>query len=169
MKKIFASMLFGIVISTMCNQAEAQVKWIVGGNMGMAIASGGGATSTDFTFGPMGEVLFGKGLAVGTEFDITTSSSVAITWPVYFKYYFSIPGSNIKPYAAAGFGLVFQTGGPYFFIPFGGGANFGVARNLYVSADLTLGPTFVGSPFPGAPSTTLFNIVIRPGIRYEIR
>lgn len=169
MKKIFASMLFGIVISTMCNQAEAQVKWIVGGNMGMAIASGGGATSTDFTFGPMGEVLFGKGLAVGTEFDITTSSSVAITWPVYFKYYFSIPGSNIKPYAAAGFGLVFQTGGPHFFIPFGGGANFGVARNLYVSADLTLGPTFVGSPFPGAPSTTLFNIVIRPGIRYEIR
>ena len=136
--------------------------------MGLGIASGGGATSTDFTFGPMGEVLFGKGPAVGTEFDITTSSSVAITWLSYFKYYFTIPGSNIKPYADAGMGLVFQTGGPYFFIPFGGGANFGVARNLAISADLTLGPTFLGSPAPGWPSVTLFNIVIRAGIRYEV-
>jgi hypothetical protein len=168
MKKTFGCLLFLFQLFAIGNTSHAQVKWIVGGNMGLAIASGGGASSTDFTFGPMAEVLFGKGLAVGTEFDITTASNVAITWPVYFKYYFSVPGSNIKPYAAAGLGLVFQTGGPYFFIPFGGGANFGVAKNLYVSADLTLGPTFVGSPFPGAPSTTLFNIVIRPGIRYEI-
>ncbi len=147
---------------------QSQVKWVVGGNMGLSITTGGGASSTDFTFGPMAEVMFGKGPAVGTEFDITTATGTPITWANYFKYYFTIPGSNIKPYAHAGFALIFQTGGPYVFIPFGGGASFGVARNLYVSADLTLGPVFVSSPFPGVPGTTNFNIVIRPGIRYEV-
>jgi hypothetical protein len=166
MKRIFGTVLCILLLSA--TGSNAQVKWIVGGNMGLSISSGGGATATDFTFGPMAEVLFGKGPAVGTEFDITTSTNVAITWATYFKYYFMIPGSNIKPYAHAGLGLVFATGGPYFFVPFGGGASFGVARNLYISADLTLGPVFLGSPFPGYPSQTNFNIVIRPGIRYEI-
>lgn len=156
---------FMIVAST---TASAQMKWIVGGNMGLSISTGGGASSTDFTFGPMAELMFGKGPAVGTEFSITTATGTPITWANYFKYYFTIPGSNIKPYAHAGFALVFVTGGPHVFIPFGGGASFGVARNLYVSADLTLGPQFVSSPFPGFPGITLFNIVIRPGIRYEI-
>lgn len=156
------------LLLTLSGTSQAQVKWIVGGNMGLSITSGGGASSTDFTFGPMAEVLFGKGPAVGTEFDITTATGTPITWANYFKYYFAIPGSTIKPYAHAGFALIFQTGGPYVFIPFGGGASFGVARNLYVSADLTLGPVFVSSPFPGVPGTTNFNIVIRPGIRYEI-
>jgi hypothetical protein len=147
--------------------AEGQVKWIVGGNMGLSITTGGGASSTDFTFGPMSEILFGKGPAVGTEFDITTATGTPITWATYFKYYFTIPGSNIKPYAHAGFALVFVTGGPYVFIPFGGGASFGVARNLYVSADLTLGPEFFNPTGISGAGTTLFVISIRPGIRYE--
>lgn len=149
------------------NPAPAQLKWVVGGNMGLSITTGGGGSSTDFTFGPMAELMFGKGPAVGTEFDITTASGTPITWANYFKYYFTIPGSNIKPYAHAGFALVFVTGGPYVFIPFGGGASFGVARNLYVSADLTLGPEFFNPTGISGAGITLFVISIRPGIRYE--
>lgn len=167
MKKFFGITSCILLLTAAGSQAEAQVKWIAGGNMGLSITTGGGGSSTDFTFGPMAEVVFGKGAAVGTEFDITTSSNVAITWATYFKYYFTIPGSNIKPYADAGFALVFATGGPYVFIPFGGGASFGVAKNLYVSADLTLGPEFFNpTGFTGA-GITLFVISIRPGIRYE--
>ncbi|MBI5475046.1 MAG: hypothetical protein HY961_22105 [Ignavibacteriae bacterium] len=161
------SLLFVATVGTL----HSQVKWIVGGNMGLGITTGSGYSSTDFTFGPMAEVLFNKNIGVGTEFDITTATGTPITWANYFKYYFTIPGSNIKPYAHAGLGLVFATGGPFFFIPFGGGASFGVAKNLYVSADLTLGPEFysVGGGFYGySQSTTLFIITIRPGIRYEI-
>lgn len=157
-----------ILLVLAMQSSHSQVKWVVGGNMGLSISTGGGASSTDFTFGPMAEVMFGKGPAVGTEFDITTATGTPITWASYFKYYFTIPGSNIKPYAHAGFALIFVTNGPHVFIPFGGGASFGVARNLYVSADLTLGPAFISSPFPGFPGTTAFNISIRPGIRYEI-
>ncbi len=150
------------------NSSHAQVRWIVGGNMGMSISSGGGGSSTDFTFGPNAEVLFNRNIALGSEFDITTAPGTPITWANYFKYYFAIPGSGIRPYADAGFALVFATGGPYVFIPFGGGAMFPVARNLYINADLTLGPEFYNpSGFSGA-GITLFIISIRAGVRYEI-
>jgi hypothetical protein len=150
------------------DSSRAQTHWIVGGNMGMSITSGGGGSSTDFTFGPMAEVLFNKHIAIGSEFDITTATGTPITWANYFKYYFAIPGSGIRPYADAGFALVFATGGPYVFIPFGGGSMFPVAKNLYINADLTLGPEFFNpSGFSGA-GITLFIISIRAGIRYEI-
>ncbi len=165
---LFFIMLLSLAILSN-NHSRAQVKWIVGGNMGLAIATGGGGSSTGFTFGPMAEVLFNKNAAVGSEFDITTTTGTPITWASYFKYYFTIPGSRIKPYADAGFGLVFVTGGPYVFIPFGGGANFPVSKNLYVSADLTLGPQFVSvGTGPFSQSFTFFNIIFRGGIRYEI-
>ena len=159
------SVIFFVILSCFLllpkDSSLAQVSWNVGGNMGMAIVTGGGGSATDFTFGPMAEVVFHKNIAIGSEFDITTGTGTPITWANYFKYYFTVPGSRIKPYADAGFGLVFVTGGPYVFIPFGGGANFPVARNLFVSADLTLGPEFV-------TGITLFAIIIRTGIRYEI-
>lgn len=118
-------------------------------------------SSADFTFGPNAEILFGKGLAVGTEFNIFTGTGTPIEWANYFKYYFTVPGSKIKPYGNAGFGLLFVTGGPYFDIRFGGGAGFPVARNLYVGPDLQLGPVF-------ATGNTRFVILIRGGIHYEI-
>lgn len=138
----------------------SQLRWGVGGNMGLAISTS--PSSADFTFGPQVELMFGKEMAVGTEFNFITSSSFAVEWADYFKYYFSIPGSKVKPYANVGFGLLFVSGGPYFDVRFGGGASFEVARNLFVSPDLQLGPVFI-------TGNTQFLIVIRGGIRYELQ
>ena len=168
--KRLSGMFVCVAILLSAGQSFADVKWMAGGNMGLAITTGSGLSSTDFTFGPAVEVLLNKNVALGTELDITTATGTPISWVTYFKYYFTIPGSGIKPYADAGFGLVFVTGGPFVEIPFGGGASFPVARNLYVSAEIQLGPEFysVGNQFFGGTfSTTLFIIAIRPGIRYE--
>jgi hypothetical protein len=148
------------VMSACSHHADAQVKWSVGGNMGLVITTS--PSSADFGFGPMSEVLIGKGPAVGTEFNIVTVSGTAVDWSTYFKYYFTIPGSKIKPYANVGFGLLFWTGGPFFNLRFGGGANFEVARNLYIAPDIQMGPVF-------ASGATPFTIAIRGGIRYEVQ
>lgn len=147
--------------ATAGNQAAAQVRWVVGGNMGLSIGSGGGDTQAGFHFGPMGEAVFNKQLAVGTEFNINTQTGTPIEWANYFKYYFAVAGSKIKPYADAGFGLYFVTGGPYFDLRFGGGAAFPVAKSLYIPAELQLGPAFY-------TGSTVFVILIRSGLRYEI-
>jgi len=141
--------------------SSAQVRWIAGGNMGLSIATGGGSTDAGFHIGPMGEVVFNKQFAVGSEFDINTQPGTPVEWANYFKAYFLVPGSKIKPYADGGFGLVFLTGGPYFDLRFGGGANFPVANKLYIPADLQLGPVFI-------TGFTRFVIIFRSGIRYEI-
>ena len=100
-------------------------------------------------------------MAVGTEFNINKQGGTPIEWANQFKYYFDVPQSNIKPYADGGFNLFFITGGPYFGIRFGGGANFPIAPNLYIPADLQLGPVF-------ASGSTVFYIAITSGIRYEL-
>jgi hypothetical protein len=105
--------------------------------------------------------VFSKTYGIRTAFFIGTQAGTPIEWQNLFRYYFLIKGSNIKPYAHAGFSLVFVTGGPYVGIPFGGGALFPIAKNLYVPADLTFGPIFGGG-------TTVFGVEIKGGIRYEI-
>ena len=109
-----------LLVASPAAQAQA-VKWTVGGNMGLSIASNTFATSAGFHFGPMGEVIFNKALAVGTEFNINTQAGTPIEWATYFKYYIDAKTVKIKPYVDAGFGLLFLTGGPYFGIRFGGG------------------------------------------------
>ncbi len=153
---------------------KAQVHWVVGGKMGLSIADG----NAGFQIGPMGEVLFNKNMAVGTELNINSQAGTPIEWEDYFKYYFDIPNSNIKPYANGGIGLYFFTGGPYFGIRFGGGANFEVAPNLYIPADIQLGPIFGYGPSTpainifgqeiGGSSSTIFAFAITTGIRYYI-
>lgn len=151
---ILVCIISGLTLATALS--SAQVKWMAGGKMGLSLLDG----NAGFQIAPMGEVLFGKGTAVGTELSINTQSGTPVDWGTYFKYYFTVPGTKIKPYADAGFGLWFYTGGPYFSINFGGGANFPIARNLYVPADLQLGPVF-------ATGTTVFYFAITSGIRYE--
>jgi hypothetical protein len=137
------------------------VKWVVGGNMGISIGSGGGGSSAGFHFGPMAEVIFNRQLAVGTEFNINTQTGTPIEWANYFKYYIDAKSAKIKPYVDGGFGLLLVTGGPYFGIRFGGGVGFQVAKGIYVGPDLQLGPVF-------ATGFTAFYITIRGGFRYEI-
>jgi len=153
-----------------------QVNWLLGMRLGLSIASGGpsvdivnpftgqkthqGGTSAGFQFGPTGEVIFSKDLAIVEAFNINTQSGTPIEWQNTFKYYFSIPKSKIKPYADAGFSLWFFTGGPYVSIPFGGGALFEVAPHVYIPADVQFGPIFVSG-------STQFVIEITTGIRYE--
>ncbi len=162
MKITVAGIACVLFLGLMCaGQAAAQVHWSAGGNMGLSIATGGGYTGAGFHIGPMGEVIFNKQFAVGTEFDINTQAGTPVEWANYFKAYFQVPGSKIKPYADGGFGLYFLTGGPYFDLRFGGGAEFPVAKNLYVPAEMQLGPVF-------ATGVTFFVIIIRSGIRYEI-
>jgi hypothetical protein len=155
-------------------ESQAQVSWIVGGRTGLTISDG----AAGFQIGPMAEVLFNRNMGVGTEFNINTTTGTPVDWQSYFKYYFDIPNSTIKPYADFGFGLIFVTGGPYFGIRFGGGANFQVAPNLFIPADLQLGPVFRGSSSPSfdffgqqvasAGGGTIFVVIISTGIRYYI-
>jgi hypothetical protein len=176
MKKVAVIVLFGFVALLLAaSSADAQVNWIVGMRLGMSLASGGKevefnqqtfqfeektSVKAGLQFGPMGEVIFNKNLAVVTAFNINTQAGTPIEWQNLFKYYFLIPGSKIKPYADAGFSLWFVTGGPYVGIPFGGGAMFPVAKNIYIPADLQFGPIF-------GTGTTVFGIEITSGVRFE--
>lgn len=176
MKKIFKIFLFAAILILFLSESTityAQVNWIVGGRTGLTISDG----AAGFQIGPMGEVLFNRNMGIGTEFNINTTTGTPVDWQSYFKYYFDIPNSDIKPYADFGFGLIFVTGGPFFGIRFGGGANFKVANNLYIPADLQLGPIFRGSSTPtfnnfgfttASVGGTIFVIVISTGIRYYI-
>jgi hypothetical protein len=160
------------------SSADSQTRWMVGGRLGMSLYTVsssapnyyyyyyGSSTSTSTTsaglqIGPMGEVIFNKQMAIGTEFNINTQGGTPIQWASYFKYYFAISGSTIKPYADAGFSLFFVTGGPYFGIQAGGGAMFEIAKNVYIPADLELGPVFLSG-------TTGFYLAVTSGIRYVI-
>ncbi len=157
MKRASLKILFivsGIVLAG--SSSAGQVRWMAGGKMGLSLLDG----TAGLQIAPMGEVLFGKGPAVGSELSINTQVGTPVEWGNYFKYYFTVPGSKIKPYADGGFGLWFYTGGPYFSLNFGGGANFPVAKNLFVPADLQLGPVF-------GNGGSIFYFAITSGIRYE--
>ena len=183
MKRFLALIaVIGLLSAGLISESQAQTKWVVGGRLGMSLYSAGGggggsyynyytgtyqsaggtsSTSAGLQLGPMAEVTFSKQFAIGTELDINTQGGTPIEWASYFKVYFNIPGSKIKPYADAGFNLFFYTGGPYFGIEGGGGANFPIAPNLYIPADLKLGPVF-------ASGSTVFYLAVTSGIRYEI-
>lgn len=170
-----------VITGFLSNSAVSQLRWIVGGRLGMSLYTvssasagyfdyfygyyvpGGSAstTSAGLQIGPMAEVLFNKQMAIGTEFNINTQGGTPIQWGNYFKYYFKLSGSTIKPYADAGFSLYFVTGGPYFGLQAGGGALFEIDKNLYIPAEIELGPVFL-------TGTTGFYLAVTSGIRYYI-
>jgi hypothetical protein len=149
-----------MMFSALPSEMTGQVRWMVGGKLGMSLVTGGGSTDAGLQIGPTGEVLLNKNMGIATEFTINTQPGTPVVWANYFKYYFDIPQSDIVPYADAGFFLDFVTGGPYFGINFGGGAHFPIAKNLYIPADIQLGPIFT--------TPARFTMAFTSGIRYII-
>jgi hypothetical protein len=158
MKKYYAIILFSI---TMVIGLNAQTRLLVGGKMGLSVLNSESSSESGFQLGPMGELLLDRNMSIGSEFTINTQSGTPIEWGNYFKYYFDTNQPSIRPYVNGGFSLWFYTGGPYLALRFGGGANFFVAPNLYIPADIQLGPVF-------ASGTTPFYLAFSSGIRYYI-
>jgi hypothetical protein len=159
--------------------------WSLGGNMGLSLLDG----SAGFHVTPMAELIFNGTMAVGTEFSINTQYGVPLFWYPYFKYYFNIGGSKLRPYASAGPVMTFNTpNAPSFGILFGGGVNIPIAHRLFLTPDVQFGPIFDvgGGEYPfvlsgyywgyqtygltsfSYPSQTVFAFSIRGGIRYEL-
>jgi hypothetical protein len=173
MKKLAAIMLVvGLVMCCAVAGVQAQNKWVVGGNMGLSLFEG----TAGFHVGPMAEFALNRNLAVGSEFTINTQGGTQAIWFSYVKYHFPISGSKLRPYGDAGFLLDFATGGPYFGFLGGGGVNIPMANRLSISPEIQLGPIFsVGGGTYGyggysytVKGTTIFAVIIRGGIRYEI-
>lgn len=155
--------------------AASQGSGIIGGRMGMSLytisttsynywygtTSSVSSTTAGFQIGFTGEYLFNKQMGIGSDLNINTQAGTPIEWATFFKMYFLVKGSDIRPYADGGFNLFFVTGGPYFGLRFGGGAMFKVARNIYIPADLQLGLVF-------PTGATVFYMAITSGIRYEL-
>lgn len=167
----FAQNSYNLLLNSPSNSTS--INWLIGGKTGMSIGSGSGSTSAGFLIGPMAEVVFGKSMAVGTELNINTQSGTPIEWADYFKYYFDISGSPVVPYVNGGISLWFVSGGPFFAIRLGGGANFKVAKNLYIPADLQFGPIFYSEKTEewwtgetSSKTSTIFYVAITAGIRY---
>jgi len=139
-------------------ESSSQVRWMVGGRLGMSIVSAGGETEAGLQIGPMLEVIFNRHMALTEAFNINTQPGTPIEWSNYFKYYFS--RGRIEPYLDGGFSFWFVGGGPYFGIPFGGGLLFEISRNLYIPMDFQFGPVF----FTG---NNIFMVEVTSGIRYE--
>jgi hypothetical protein len=164
-----------LVLALGASTADAQVKWMVGGRLGLSLgtlsistpaniygfapAANTSSTSAGLQIGPTVEVIFGKQFAICEDFNINTEGGTPIEWTSAFKAYFPISGSQIKPYADGGFGLLFVTGGPFFGVKAGGGALFPISNNLYIPADLQLGLYF-------GNGATLFWLAGTTGIRY---
>jgi hypothetical protein len=179
MKRAFLLLALVLVTVSLCSTVEAQPRWMVGGRFGLSIYTVGGgdipsfngfqfvtikgpsSTQAGLQIGPTGEVIFNKKYAICMDLNLNTQGGTPIEWANTFKMYFDIPGSKIRPYGDAGFNLFFYTGGPYFGVRAGGGALFPIAQNLYIPADIQLGPVF-------ATGITPFYIAITSGIRYEI-
>ncbi len=163
----------------LAGMSDAQVKWMVGGRLGISLGitsfgtpanqftnlfinnanTSTSSTSAGLQIGPTAEVVFSKQFAICMELNINTEAGTPIEWANTFKIYFPISGSQIKPYADAGFALLFVTGGPYFGVRAGGGALFPITSNLYIPADLQFGIFF---PQVG----TAFYIAGTSGVRY---
>jgi len=72
--RIALAVLLLILLSTAANTTSAQTQWSVGGNMGISIYDG----SAGFHIGPMSEVIFNRGFAVGSEFNINTQGGTPL-------------------------------------------------------------------------------------------
>jgi hypothetical protein len=160
MKTIFFALT---VFSLLIGSAYSQSKFVAGGRIGLSVA-GGAETSPGFQFGAVGEYFFNpanSNMALGTELNINTQAGTPVEWANYFKYFIMINRVDMRPYVDGGLSLWFYPGGPSLAIRFGGGINFLIAPNIYIPADIQIGPIF-------ATGTSVFYFAITTGIRYEL-
>ncbi len=177
-----ALLIMGAFMDT--SPAMAQ-NWSLGVNMGMSVVDG----SAGFQMTPVAEFLFNHRMAIGSEFSVNTQYSSPLFWYPYFKFYFSIAGSRVRPYANAGPVMTLRIqNAPRFGVLFGGGVNIPVAGNLYLTPDVQVGTlfnvgggtygfawfeNFYGDPvyngiFNTIPGVNVFVWTVRGGLRYEL-
>jgi hypothetical protein len=157
---VWLSSIIAVIVLGCTIQSYGQ-KSSLGGRFGLSIGSGGGESAAGLQLGPTFDYEFNKGMIIGSELNINTQTGTPIEWADYFKYVIPVQSAKVSPYVDGGLGLWFATGGPYFGLRFGGGSYFKVGENLYVPADLQLGPIF-------ATGTTVFYFAITTGIRYTL-
>lgn len=179
---VAAAVIIAIPVGTTPGYSQ---HWSLGGNMGFSSLDG----SAGFHLTPMAELLFNRNMGVGSEFSINTQYGAPLLWYPYFKYYFDIRGSKLRPYANVGPVLTLNIpNAPCFGILFGGGVNIPVAHKLSLAPDILFGPVFGvgGGTYPfilqgyywgihtyglsafNVKGVTIFTFSLRAGIRYEI-
>lgn len=184
MRKFVAAAAVVITVLAGTTRGYSQ-PWSIGGNTGLSVL--GGSPGLQLT--PATELLINQNIGIGSEFSINTQYSAPLIWYPYFKYYFSIHGSQVRPFASVGPVLALNVpNGPCFGFLFGGGFKIPVARRLYLAPNVLLGPIFnyAGGAFPFVlrgyywgfetyglltykiPSVTVFAFSLRGGIEYEI-
>ena len=184
MKKSMFTATLILAVLAVTPRGYAQ-HWSLGGNMGLSLLGG----SAGFHVTPTAELLFNRDMGLGSEFSINTQFGVPLLWYPYFKYYFGIRNSKLRPYANGGPVLILNIpDAPYFGILFGGGVNIPVAHRLYLAPDVVFGPVFgvggrtynlflYGNYYgTGAysassysiPGQTIFAFSVRGGIRYDL-
>ena len=177
-----AAVMIAIFMGTTPGRSQ---NWTIGGNIGLSSID----RSAGFQISPMAELRFGRGMGVGTEFSVNTQYGTPLLWHTYFKYYFGVPGSGVKPYASAGPLLALNVpNGPSFGLLLGGGVNIPVAGDLYLAPDIQLGPVFdvgggtynlflygnyygMGAYSASSytvPGATVLFLSVRAGLRYEL-
>ncbi len=179
--------VFGVTVMILAGTVRGYSQhWSLGGDMGLSFLGG----SAGFHFTPAAEMLVNNSMGVGSEFSINSQYGTPMIWHPYFKYYFSIRGTQLRPFANAGPLLALNVpNGPCFGFLFGGGMSIPVANRLFLVPNVIYGPIFGygGGEFPflmyGAypggveaygltriryPSVTIYALSLRGGIRYEI-
>jgi hypothetical protein len=149
---------FVLALLLLCTLSQAQEVSLLG-RIGLSDFSNGGGAG--FHIGAGADFALRHDMLIGSEFNLNTQNGTPIEWGNYFKYLIDLPSGKVKPYVDGGFNLWFYTGGPYFGLRFGGGVLIPVAKNIYVPADVQLGPAFT-------PGSTTFCVAFTSGIRYSL-
>lgn len=184
MRKHLAAAAVIIALLVGADRGQSQ-NWSIGGNVGLSSLDG----SAGFHLTPVAEYRFNPSMGVGSEFSINTQYGTPLLWHAYFRYYFPIHSSRLRPYANVGPVLTLNVPrAPCFGIFFGGGVNIPVGGNLYIAPDVLLGPVFdvgggtynlflygnyygMGAYSASSytvPGATIFAFIVRGGIRYDL-
>jgi len=158
LRKILLVVGLVIISSAFANaQTISGKKFVIGGRAGLSFLDG----TAGLQIGPTGTYYFERNMGISSDFNINTQGGTPVEWNGSFVYNLQSSNPQFKPYLDGGMSLWFYTGGPYFGIRFGGGLNFNIAPNMYVPADIQMGPVFVNG-------TTVFYFAITSGIRYAL-